>query len=187
MLQCQGLSKLFCAVVVLACLPSNLAVRAADKDAVEQGKIAGILIDKQPTWISVKADGEDEPVKYLVGDASNKKLAEALKPVFNASRVQLTYKKDGNSRQLVSINRQVLKTAGTVTGVVVKVYDNFWVEVKPKNGPSDAYAPGHANFKNKDFMELIKGLKKGDAVTIKFTTDFERHRIESLRKNGSGQ
>jgi hypothetical protein len=31
-------------------------------------------------------------------------------------------------------------------------------------------------------MAMLRGLKKGDAVTIQFTTDFERHRILSLRK-----
>jgi hypothetical protein len=36
--------------------------------------------------------------------------------------------------------------------------------VKPKNGPSDAYAPG-ANFQNKAFMDMLRGLQKGDSVT----------------------
>ena len=94
----------------------------------------------------------------------------------------MTYKKDGDSRQLVSINKQVLRATGTVTGVVVKVYNDFWVEVKPKDGLSDAYAPG-ANYKDKEFMAKLKGLKKGDSVTIAFNTDFERHRILTLRIN----
>ncbi len=155
------------------------AAKAADK---EEGKVAGILIDKKDNWITVKADGEDEPVKYLVGKDSDKKLVEALKTIFNASRVQLTYKKDRDSRQLVSIQKQVLKASGTVTGVVVKVYNDFWIEVKPKDGPSDAYAPNTANYKKKDFMAKLKGLKKGDSVTITFNTDFERHRILTLQK-----
>jgi hypothetical protein len=70
-----------------------------------------------------------------------------------------------------------------VTGVVVKGYDNFWVEVKPKDGLADAYAPGSTNYNNKDFMAKLRGLKKGDSVTITFNTDFERHRILTLRIN----
>ena len=175
MLRCQG--SLFCAVLLSTILGSNSVASGADKNA---GKVAGILIDKKNNEITVKADGEDEPVKYLVNN-SDKKLVQALKPIFGASRVQLTYKTDGDSRQLVSIRKQVLKASGTVTGTVVKVYNNFWVEVKPKNGPSDAYAPGIANFKNKDFMEKLKGLKPGDTVTITFNTDFERHRILTMR------
>jgi len=46
---------------------------------------------------------------------------------------------------------------------------------------SDAFAPG-ANYNDKNFMALLKGLKKGDVVTIMFTTDSERHRIMALRK-----
>jgi hypothetical protein len=183
MLRSPRFSALFCAVMLFSILLSPPVAPASDKDTAKQGgKVAGILIDKKADWITVKADGEDEPVKYLVGENPDKKLVEALKTAFNASRVQLTYKQAGDSRQLVSIKKQVLKASGTVTGVVVKVYNEFWVEVKPKKGPSDAYAPG-ANYNNKAFMEKLKGLKTGDSVTIKFYTDFERHRILTLQKN----
>ena len=33
------------------------------------------------------------------------------------------------------------------------------------------------------FMAELKVLRPGDSVTIRFTTDFERHRILALRKN----
>jgi hypothetical protein len=181
MSRCQALLTRFCVVVLFAVLGSPLAP-AADKDTAKQeGKVAGILIDKNKDSLTVKADGEDEPVKYLI-DGSNKSLDKALKSIFNASRVQLTYKTDGDSRQLATIKKQILRQKGKVTGLVVKVYNNFWVEVKPKNGLADAYAPG-ANYKDKAFMEKLRGLKPGDSVTITFTTDFERHRIQSLRKN----
>jgi hypothetical protein len=180
MLRCQEFLTLFGAIMIFAVLGSPPVAPAADKD--DTGKVAGILIDKKDNWITVKADGEDEPIKYLVGDG-DKKVTDALKSIFGASRVQLTYKKDGDSRQLVSIKRQVLKASGTVTGVVVKVYNDFWVEVKPKNAVSDAYAPDATNYNNKDFMAKLKGLQKGDSVTIMFTTDSERHRIVTLKKN----
>jgi hypothetical protein len=169
----------FCATLLYTILPSSPLAPAAEDDA---GKVAGILFEKKDDWITVKADGEDAPVKYLVGKDADKKLVEALKTTFNASRVELTYKKDGDSRQLVSLKKQVLKTSGTVTGVVVNVYNEFWVEVKPKDGPADAFAPG-ANYNDKDFMAKLKGLKPGDSVTIKFNTDSERHRILTLRIN----
>lgn len=157
-------------------------VLATDKDDAKEVKVAGILIAKTGTTLTVKADGEDEPVKYTI-PKSDKKVTDALKTTFDACRVKLTYKNNGDERQLMGISRQVLKEKGTVTGTVVKVYNDFWVEVKPKDGVSDAYAPGGGNFKNKEFMDLLKGLKPGDSVTIKFTTDFERHRIETLKKN----
>jgi hypothetical protein len=34
-------------------------------------------------------------------------------------------------------------------------------------------------------MDRIKGLKVGDMVTLLFTTDGERHRIEGLQKIGT--
>jgi hypothetical protein len=165
----------FCIALLFPILWSPAVAPAAEK---EGGKVAGILIAKRDNWITVKADGEEEPVKYVIG----KSAPAAWKSVFNASRVQLTWKKVGDDRQLVSLKKQVLRATGTVTGLVVKVYDDFWVEVKPTNGLADAYAPG-ANYKNKEFMATLRGLKKGDSVTIRFNTDFERHRILSLRVN----
>ena len=180
----QAFATRFCAVVLLVVIGFPAIAPAEDKDAAKQeGKVAGILIEKKGASITVKADGEDEPVKYLIGKDSDKKVKESLKLIFDASRVQLTYKKDGDARQLLSIKKQVLKASGTVTGTVVKVYNDFWIEVKPKDGLSDAYAPNVASFKNKEFMDKLKGLQKGDSVTITFNTDFERHRILTLRKN----
>ena len=184
MLGRQCLLNLLGPIVLLTAASPNSFASAADKEVRNDGgKVAGILIDRKDNWITVKADGEDEPVKYVV-DAFNKKLQEAFKAVFNACRVQLTYKAEGDSRHLVSIKRQILKASGTVTGDVVKVYNNFWVEVRPKKGVTDAYAPG-ANYNDKEFMALLKGLKEGDSVTITFTTDFERHRITTLRVNAA--
>ena len=156
---------------------------AREADAKKEGKVAGIAIDRGDNWITVKADGEREPVKYVV-DAADKKLQETFKHVFNAARVQLTYKQAGDTRHLVSIKRHIIKQTGTITGEVVKVYNDFWVEVKPKTGLADAFAPG-ANYNDKEFMLKLKGLKPGDSVTITYTTDYERHRIQSLRKNAA--
>jgi hypothetical protein len=184
MLRFQYWAMLHCLLTVgTAFLPGFAAGAEEKKPAAKETRVAGILMEKKDDWITVKADGEDEPVKYVIGNAPDKKVAEALKVTFNASRVQLTYKKDGDSRKLVSIKKQVLKASGTVTGTVVKVHDDFWVEVKPKYGVADAFAPGAATFNDKEFMARLKALKPGDSVTIKYTTDFERHRIESMRKN----
>jgi hypothetical protein len=183
---CHDFVGLLWAATLLAALHASTASLAAEKDAASpERKAAGIVIDKKDNWITVKADGEDEPIKYVV-DLSDKRLQEAYKAIFNACRVQLAYKQEGDSRRLASIKRQILKASGTVTGDVVKVYNDFWVEVKPKSGVADAYAPG-ANYNDKVFMETLKGLKAGDSVTITFTTDFERHRIQTLRKNAISQ
>jgi hypothetical protein len=184
MLRRQAPLTLLCVALLLTFLGPPAAAQTAEKNADKDGgKVAGILIEKKDDTITVKADGEDDPVKYVINKDTDKKVTDAMKGIFNASRVQLTYKKDGDKRQLVSVKKQILKASGTVTGAVVKVYDDFWVEVKPKDGLADAYAPNATNYKDKDFMATLKGLKKGDSVTITFNTDGERHRILKLRVN----
>jgi serine/threonine protein kinase len=155
---------------------------AADKDSA--GEAAGILFDydRKNNFITVKVDGDEKLTKYLVGGKPDNKLAESLKTIFGAHRVQLSYKKDGDNLVLGSIRRHIIEVDGTITGTVVKVHNNFWVEVKPKEGLADAFAPG-ANYNDKAFMAKLRGLQLGDLVTITYTTDGQRHRIKSLTKN----
>ena len=171
----------FLSAALALCLPS--AAFGKDKEASKRfpTKVSGIAIDRGDNWITVKADGEEKAVKYIV-DPADKKLVETFKTVFHAARVQLTFKQAGDERQIVSIQRHIIKQSGNFTGEVVKVYGNFWVEVKPKHGLNDAFAPG-ANYNDKAFMEKLTRLKPGDSVTITYTTDFERHRITTLRIN----
>jgi hypothetical protein len=130
---------------------------AVDKDPLnKETKVAGITIERKENWLTLKADGEDEIVKYVAGPESEK----AMKMISNAGRAQLTYKQEGESRQIVS-KRQVFKATGTITGNVVKVYDKFWVEVKPKSCVADAYAPGN-NYNDKGFMEKLNSWKPGE-------------------------
>ena len=191
MLRCRAFSQPTTAVLLLAVLVvvrtprSDSRAWAEDKVAAKDGgHVAGILIDKKDDWISVKADGDDEPVKYQTGGAADKTLSETLKTLFTVSRVELTYKTDGESRKLVSIKRHVAKATGTVTGEVVKNY-GWWIEVKPKSGVSDGYACNFPFEKNKETMEKLKELQPGDSVTISFATDLERHRIQTLHKNAA--
>ena len=66
---------------------------------------------------------------------------------------------------------------GTVTGEV-RFSNDFWVAVKPKNGPLDGYA---ISWPPRSMVARLKALKKGDRVTIRFHTDVERHRIDALQ------
>ncbi len=173
------------AAVLRPPLPAMATQKAAQKaDPKKEVLVAGIMFDhdRKANWMTVKADGEEEPVKYLI-DPSNKELAEVLQSVFNVSRVRLKYRLEGDSRRLVAIQRQILQAEGTMTGTVVKVHNDFWIELKPRRGVADAFALGPANFNDKAFVEKMKALKPGDSVTIQFTTDFERHRIVAIRKN----
>jgi hypothetical protein len=179
-----SLVNLLVFLMLLPILPGSRSGSAAEQVATKkETRVAGILFDfdRQAGWLTVKADGDDEPVKYGI-DPADRNLESALRTVFNAARVQLTCRTDGEKRQLKGIRRQVLKASGTVTGIVVNLHNGFWIELKPRNAPADAFAPG-ANYNDSAFMARLRALKPGDSVTIRYTTDFERHRIEALRKN----
>jgi hypothetical protein len=165
-------------LALLAALACSPAVPAQGKDSPKPGKVSGILTDKQDDWVKVKADGEEEAVKYTI-DSSNKKLVASLKGIFTVCRVSLTWTGDGD-RKLVSMRKLATKQTGKVTGVVLGAY-GWWVEVKPKGGVPDGYAAKFPFDKNKAMMEKLKSLQKGDVVTIIYVTDRERHRIDQMK------
>lgn len=183
-------SKLVFTLLLLAAVASCVAAQAAGKKpkrGKDDGQVAGILFnfDLKAHWVTVKADGEEAPIKYTY-DPADPGLAAALgKTVFPAARVQLVYKKNGDARQLAAIERQVFANTGVVTGTVIAIHDNFWLELQPQNGLPNAFAPG-ANYNDKAFMERFRALQPGDSVTLEFNTDFERHRIVALQKNPDG-
>src|SRR5690349_2006495 len=100
MLGRQAAATLLSAVVLLIAMPACPAVWAADKDKPKDGgTVKGVVIDKRDNWLTVRADGEEEPVKYVLGDSPNPALLQAFKGIFNVSRVELVYKLNGDTRQ----------------------------------------------------------------------------------------
>ncbi len=177
------------ACLIVACTVATLLVgwdasaepKAATKPAVkDNGIVGGLVIDKHDDSILVTGDGEDEPVKYLIGPGLDKRSLDALKTIFGVDRVQLKYKMDGEARRVVAIEKVPGKATGVVTGEVLKVYNNFWVAVKPKDGPVEGYACSWPAEKAKATTDVLKTLKPGDVVVIRFTSDFERHRIQGI-------
>ena len=155
---------------------------AAETAASKQGvTVSGTVTDRRDNWIMVRADGEEDPVKYLIPPDAGKRMLLDLQGIFTVGRVRIVYELKDDSRQLISIKKVVLKTVGTVTGEVLHTYD-WWVEVKPRNGPPEGYALQFMADTNHEMANKLKTLKVGDIVTIKFMTDFERHRIEALVK-----
>lgn len=174
-------------LLLLAMIGYSAATQAAPKKPKRdkgESKVAGILFnfDLKANWVTVKADGDDAPLKYIYDPADKNIVGTLAKTVFPAARVQLIYKTSGDVRQLVAIERQVLANAGIVSGTVIAVHDNFWLELQPQEGPPNAFAPG-GNYNDKAFMERFKALQPGDSITLEFSTDFERHRIVAFEKN----
>jgi hypothetical protein len=174
-------SRRFCAGVAGAAVlfavlwGCPVAVAAQKETPKDSGTVFGVLLEVKDAWITLQVDGQEEPVKYVIADGFDRKM---LNGIFHVQRVQVAYKSVGEVRQLVGIRKAVTRATGTVTGVVTHTHvDQWWIEVKPKDGPPDGYCA-----KTKEMSERLKELKPGDVVTIKFTTDFERHRIETLQK-----
>jgi hypothetical protein len=161
--------------------PKPAAVATESASSKQGISVSGNVTDRGDDWLMVRADGEVDPVKYVVPDDASKRMLLDLQGIFVVGRVRLTYELKDNTRKLLSIKKVVLKTAGTVTGEVLHTYD-WWVEVKPRDGPPEGYALQFMADPKHEMATKLKSLNVGDIVTIKFTTDFERHRIESLVK-----
>jgi hypothetical protein len=180
-------------VLLLAALASAPLAWAGGKDTPKKViTVSGILMDKRDDWLTVRADKEEKAVKYVIRPA-DKRLRNAAKRIFTISRVNLRYRLNDDTRELVSIAKAATPAKGMVTGVVLDSTD-FWVLVKPRSGPPDAFATlpvsafrGPAQAAYKATLAKLKALEKGDVVRIQFTTDFERHRILTLEKTGTAK
>lgn len=180
-----------CVLSAGALLPLVAASGAGDEPARQSGTVWGLVAEKQDSWIAVKADGEDRPVKYVLGEQVNPRLRNDLKAIFVVARVQVTYRMNQAERELVGIKKAKGRATGTVTGVVVENH-GWWLEVKPRTGPTDGYAvnfpfgqdDAEVRAAKEALMARVKALAKGDVVTIRYFTDFERHRIDGLQLRG---
>jgi len=178
-------SATLCGIALLSSLGASSRLSAADNEKPKSGVISGIVVDannKGEKSITVRPDGADEPVKYVYGANLDAKSMEALtKTIFTVGRVRLSYKMDGDTARLVSIEKLVGQQTGVVYGQVLFTH-GWWLELKPTNGPPEGYAATYPKEKWQQTEEQIKTLSKGDIVGIKFVTDGERHRIVQLEK-----
>ena len=174
-------------ILAAACLAGGAIAADNPKDA-KPGKpitATGVLTDykreNKPSFTLIWVDGEDAPTKFVLAEGFDKNtfgFPPKGKGVFVPDRVRFTYVKGDDGNKALTMQLAAKKPLkGTVTGEVLFSND-FWVAVKPKNGPLDGYAiswpPG-------DMVARLKALKKGDRVTIRFHTDVERHRIETMQ------
>jgi len=170
------------AIALLAAIAGALSAEDKPKDG---GPVSasGVLTEVKPkylaaTFVMIWGDGDDAPAKFALPqgfDQNTFTFPPKGKGIFAPSRVQITYTKGDDGNTLATIKKAPVQAKGTVTGTVM-FSDNFWVAVKPIVGPLDGYATaGQAGMGDR-----IKALGKGDTVTIKFHTDVERHRIDSL-------
>jgi len=172
------------AVIILTSALLAGGVIAADnpKDAKPDKPITavGVLTDNKANVTMIWVDGEDAPTKFALAEGFDKNtfgFPPKGKGVFVPDRVRFTYIKGDDSNKVLTMRRVKTPLKGTVTGEV-QFSNDFWVAVKPQNGPLDGYA---INWPPGDMVAKLKALKKGDRVTLRFHTDVERHRIEALQ------
>jgi hypothetical protein len=170
------------AIVLAAALLSGGVIVADSPTDTKPGKriaAVGVLTDNKKDFVMIWVDGEEAPTKFVLAEGFDKNtfgFPPKGKGVFVPDRVQFACIKSDDGNKVLVMQRAKTPLTGRVTGEV-RFSNDFWVAVKPKNGPLDGYAiswpPG-------DMVNRLKALKKGDIVTIKFHTDVERHRIEAL-------
>jgi hypothetical protein len=95
--------------------------------------------------------------------------------------VKLSYKTVDGVKQLVAIEKTPTKAQGTIQGTVLATHD-WWIEIKPKNGPPEGFAATYPKELWAATQAAIKQLQKDDVVVIDYFTDLERHRIKNIRK-----
>jgi hypothetical protein len=180
----RGKSAMRKTTIVLAAVWLAAGAIAADnpQDAKPDKPIAasGVLTENKNNVASIWVDGDNAPTKFALPDNFDKNtfgFPPKGKGVFVPDRVDFTFIQGNDDNKVLVMRRARTPMRGSVTGEV-EFSNDFWVAVKPKNGPLDGYAiswpPG-------DMVARLKALKKGDRVTIAFHTDVERHRIESMK------
>ena len=170
-----GLSML----AICCCFQSEVVGQGKD-DKKDSGTLSGIVIDRNDKKLVVKFDGQDEPTEFPI-DKNDKKQAKALAPIFSVARVKVSYKTVDGGKQLVAIEKTPTKAQGTITGTVLATHD-WWIEIKPKNGPPEGFAATYPKELWAATQAAIKQMQKDDVVVIDYYTDLERQRIKSIRK-----
>lgn len=168
----------FMAVVSLLFLATALHADDTSKSHnTVKTTVGGLLTDFNDKGVTIQIDDEDQPTTFLY-DGNITKEALTHTQIFPVDRVNIKFKIDGDDKKLVSISKVPGKASGVVIGKVLKVYNNFWVAVKPNNGGAiEGFALNWPPEKFKQSHDLIKTLQPGDTVAIQYATDFERHRI----------
>jgi len=171
------------AILLGAALTAVGVMADAPKDSSKPAQASGLLteVHDKEGFVMIWPDGEESPIKYVLADSFDKKtfgFPPACKGVFSPDRVKFTYSTAGDARTVLVMDKEPQQAKGAVTGIAMFASD-FWVAVKPKNGPLDGYAMGRPPGWQ-EIGERLKTVQKGDTVTISFYTDVERHRIVTL-------
>jgi hypothetical protein len=187
-MQRRSFSIVACAISLLIAVAGLGRIAAADdaKNAAAKtsGTGSGLITDFKPDSITIQIDGDDAPTKFDYGPGVTQK-ALTTAHIFPVNRINFKWKLNGDNKEIDALQKVPGKQSGVVIGTVIKVYNDFWVSVKPINGNMiEGFAlGGNSAAGSKD---ILKSLNPGDTVGIRYITDFERQRIQQIQvKPGS--
>ena len=172
----------FAVVSMLGTFAASIEAGGGEKKD-DKGKVAGILIDRKDRTLTIRGDGgDDDPARstFCRQLPTRQVGRDCSRDCSMSSRVQITYNTNGDQttrNHLARPRARQGERAPSSRGRSSRCMTIFWVEVKPANGPPEGFASGIPN-KSKEIVETLKILQKGDTVTIRYYTDFERHRIQ---------
>lgn len=183
------------ALVLLGVLPLLAVAQTAPSEAPAKGTTVGILVAKGDAWMQVKGETDKEAIRYIPfwrggmpadGGGPDKEIVAAIKKLPVSNLVEVAWEVQEKSRRIVSVKIIAPeKKEGTVDGVVTAKGEN-WIDVKPKDGPTERYMarwiggmPKDGGGMDKAMVAAIAAAKLGDTVQVKWLFD-ERKRAVSL-------
>src|SRR6185437_15923970 len=108
------------ALVVVLGVPGLVPLaRAVDEDKKTGGTVAGIVVFGRGSGgydnkkIKVLLDGQEEPVEYVLPAEASRQLQKSWNNTFLACRVRLTYKMNGDVREVTRMAKPPSRARGT--------------------------------------------------------------------------
>jgi hypothetical protein len=166
---------------------------AASSAKLQRGRVTGILIAKDDKSIMVKAEGSQEPTRYLLPTPGSSKtdVRAALKAVFVPNLVAVAW--EGQDERVVTAISAIVpkQKTGVVTGTIVAQASGdreVYIDVKPAGrGFTERYWPAFVGNSrpnlggfDKQAIETIAKLKVGDRVRVAWYCD-ERKRASQVK------
>jgi hypothetical protein len=183
------------AAIMFIVVVANPATYAEEGKPDEgDGTVTGILTNKGSEWIEVKAEGDNESVRYMPmwhNGGLDRATLDVIKKLITTNLVKVQWQIQENRRRIVSVE-MIIPSAkrGNATGKVVAVSEK-WFDLKPDGGGyTERYmpkwiggAPDKGGGLEKDMVRRIRELKKGDKILVQWIYD-ERKRIVGISKDG---
>jgi len=179
-------------IVLASILFSSSTVRLLAQNASDR-TVDGTIVARSETTMDVLADGEKQPVRYLIipdGAKFDAKAMDFIKSLMVGTEVQLTWIPwhDHRFANKVFIIAAAGSGAGLITGTVTDLSATpgkwIWIEVQDDTGKTERYSPyWRSDGLDKEMTAAIARRMVGDRVELRSTQD-DHVRVATLRVVG---